>query len=123
MIDRLTLSEYDRIPRRSMRYPVWLTATCRGSMGRMSDIILSDLSTDGCGVTAAEGLLKTGQLLVVRLQSLEAQAGSVVWVRGKKAGVKFERPLYGPVVEHIVRLQLTAAPSQNSLTRGAIRRV
>ena len=105
-----------------MRYPVWLTASCRGSMGRMSDIILSDLSTDGCGVTLAEGLLKPGQLVVVRLQSLEGLAGNVVWVRGKKAGVKFERPLYGPVLEHIVKVQLSAAP-RNTVTRNPARRI
>jgi PilZ domain len=112
-----------RIPRQSIRYPVWVTAACRGSMGRMSDIILADLSTDGCGVTAGEGLLKPGQLVVVRLQSLEGLAGKVVWVRGKKAGVKFDRPLYGPVVEHIVKVQLTAAPPRSASTRNPTRRV
>jgi PilZ domain len=112
-----------RITRKSMRYPVWLMAGCRGSMGRLSDVILSDLSTDGCGVTTAEGLMKTGQLIVVRMQGLEGLAGRVVWVRGKKAGVKFERPLYGPVVEHIVKVQLTAPPPQSPTTRSAARRV
>jgi hypothetical protein len=112
-----------RVARQSMRYPVWVMANCRGSMGRLSDIILSDLSTDGCGVTAAEGLVKPGQLIVVRLQGLEGLAGRVVWVKGKKAGVKFERPLYGPVVEHIVKVQLTAAPKQSAPTSTALRRI
>ena len=106
-----------------MRYPVWITANCRGSMGRASDIILSDLSTEGCGVTAAEGLLKQGQLVVVRMQSLEGLAGRVVWVKGTKAGVKFERPLYGPVVEHLVKVQLNAAPPRNTVTRNPSMRV
>ena len=106
-----------------MRYPVWLTATCRGSTGRMSDIILTDLSTDGCGVTTGEGLLKPGQLVVVRLQSLEGLAGKVVWVKGKKAGVKFERPLYGPVVEHIVRVQLNTEPPRIAARRDLSRRI
>ena len=119
----LPMSDSSRSPRKSMRYPVWLMAKCRGSMGRMSDIILSDLSTDGCGVTIAEGLLKPGQLVVVRLQSLEGLAGKVVWVRGTKAGVKFDRPLYGPVVDHLVRVQLTTAPPRNTVTRNPARRI
>lgn len=92
-------------------------------MGRMSDVILSDLSAEGCGVTTSDGLLKHGQLVVVRLKSLEGLAGRVVWVKGAKAGVKFDRPLYGPVVEHIVRVQLTAPPPQNTAPRSAARRV
>jgi PilZ domain len=106
-----------------MRFPVWVTASCRSSMGRQSDIILSDLSTDGCGVTTGEGLVKAGQMIVVRLQGLEGLAGTVVWVRGNKAGVKFERPLYGPVVDHIVKVQLTSTPPQRALTPNSSRPV
>jgi PilZ domain len=111
------------IPRKSIRYPVFLTASCRNSMGRRSDVILSDISEDGCGITVAEGLLKAGQLVVVRLESLEALSGQVAWVRGNRAGVKFERPLYGPVVEHLVRVQLTAASPQKPASAPGHRRV
>ena len=93
-----------------MRYPVWITANCRSSMGRLSDIILSDLSTEGCGVTAAEGLLKQDSWSSSGCNRSKAWLARVVWVKGKKAGVKFERPLYGPVVEHLVKVQLNAAP-------------
>ena len=92
-------------------------------MGRASDVILSNLSENGCGVTAQEGLLRPGQLIVVRLQSLEGLSGTVCWVRGKQAGVKFDRPLYGPVVEHIVKVQLTNAPAAGQPEQGGIRRV
>jgi hypothetical protein len=110
-------------PRKSIRYPVFLIASCRNSMGRRSDVILSDISEDGCGITAADGLLKAGQLVVVRLESLEALPGQVVWVRGNRAGVKFERPLYGPVVEHLVRVQLTAAKPQRPAPIPSGRRI
>jgi PilZ domain len=92
-------------------------------MGRRSDIILSDLSEEGCGITAAEGLLKAGQMVVVRLQGLEGLAGQVVWVRGKRAGVKFERPLYGPVVAHLVQVQLTRAEPKQPAPLSGPRRV
>jgi len=117
------LTEPFRIPRQSIRYPVWLTATCRTSLGRVSDVILSNLSADGCGITAQEGLLRPGQQIVVRLQSIEGLPGRVCWVKGKRAGVKFDRPLYGPVVEHIVNVQLSAPPAAPEPTRNGIRRV
>jgi hypothetical protein len=92
-------------------------------MGRASDVILSNISEDGCGVTAQEGLLRPGQLIVVRLQSFEGLPGRVCWVRGKRAGVKFDRPLYGPVVEHIVKVQLSDPPEPAPPERGGMRRV
>jgi len=118
------LSEPVRTPRQSIRYPVWLTASCRISLGRASDVILSNLSVDGCGVTAQEGLLRPGQLVVVRMLSLEGLPGRVCWVRGKRAGVKFDRPLYGPVVEHIVNVQLATPPAaQAPVAAAGMRRV
>jgi PilZ domain len=111
------------IARQSIRYPVWLTALCRTSLGRASDVILSNLSAEGCGMTASEGLLKPRQQVVVRLDSLEGLPGVVCWVRGKRAGVKFDRPLYGPVVEHLVRVQLTEVPKAKAPERGGPRRV
>lgn len=73
-------------------------------------------------------MLKARQLIVVRMQGLEGLTGKVVWTNGKRAGVKFERPLYGPVVEHIVRVQLAAAPATCNApspapARGGLRRV
>ena len=118
------MSESVRIARQSIRYPVSMTATCRTSLGRASDVILSNLSIDGCGITAQEGLLRPGQQIIVRIMSLEGLPGKVCWVRGKRAGVKFDRPLYGPVVEHIVKVQLSAAPTVVApQQRSSIRRL
>ena len=117
------MTEPVRTPRQSIRYPVWLTATCRTSLACASDVILSNISTDGCGVTAAEGLLRPGQQVVIRLQALEGLPGRVCWVQGKRAGVKFDRPLYGPVVEHIVNVQLSTSPAGPDPERGGVRRV
>ena len=109
-----------RIARQSIRYPVWMTASCRTSLGRASDVILSNLSAEGCGVTSSEGLLRSGQLIVVRLESLESLPGRVCWVRSKRAGVKFDQPLYGPVVEHLVRVQLGTVPAAGPLVRSGV---
>jgi hypothetical protein len=98
----------DRIPliRQATRHPVWLTANCRTSAGAREDAILSDISTDGCGLTGVTVRLHVGQKLYIRPGSLEAQSGTVCWTRGSRAGVRFDRPLYGPVVEHLVRIQV-----------------
>ena len=100
-----------------------MTATCRTSLGRVSDVILSNLSIGGCGVTAQEGLLRPGQLIVIRLQSLEALPGKVCRAKGKRAGVKFDRPLYGPVVEHIVNVQLSSPSAPQPPEGTSVRRV
>lgn len=112
-----------RIPRAAMRYPVWITATCRTSLGRVADVILSNLSTDGCGLSIGEDMVRPGQVVSVKLPSLEPLHGVVCWVKGKQAGVKFERPLYGPVLEHLVKVQLGTPPTASGDRPAPARRV
>jgi hypothetical protein len=108
--------------RQSHRYLSMLAATCRTAMGRKLDLVLSNISTDGCAVTTKTDALKPGQLVVVRTSTLEGLPGMVCWVRGNMAGVRFERPLYGPVVEHLVRSQPPSPPpSMRRSTRTTAR--
>ncbi len=98
----------DDIPkaRQAVRQPLWLTAVCRTSTGLREDVILSDISTDGCGITLANAKVRTGQKVIIRPDTLEGLPGTVCWVIGNRAGVKFDRPLYGPVVDHLVKVQV-----------------
>ncbi|MEP7223124.1 MAG: PilZ domain-containing protein [Novosphingobium sp.] len=96
-----------RIPRQGLRFPVWMDATCRTSEGGAEDVVLSDISVDGCGLVGPEGMLQPGQLVILRMPSLEGMEGTVCWVKARRAGVRFARPLYGPVLDHLVRVQLT----------------
>ncbi len=108
--------------RQSHRYLSMLAATCRTAMGRKLDLVLSNISTDGCAVTTPTDALRPGQLVVVRTATLEGLPGRVCWVRGTMAGVRFERPLYGPVVEHLVRAQQSRpAPSLRRSTHTTAR--
>ena len=118
-----TVTDFDREYRASVRYSVWLTASCRTSLGSASDVILSDLSTDGCAVTLAASLLRVGQQVAIRLETLESLPGRVCWVKGKNAGIKFDRPLYAPVVEHLVRVQVAPVPPPPAEKPAPIRRV
>jgi hypothetical protein len=98
-----------RVARQGLRYPVLMDATCRTSEGGVEDVVLSDISVNGCGLVGSEGMLQPGQLVVMRLQSLEGLEGTVCWVNARRAGIKFARPLYAPVLDHLVRVQLTVA--------------
>ncbi|MEP6869164.1 MAG: PilZ domain-containing protein [Novosphingobium sp.] len=98
-----------RIPRQELRFPVWMEATCRTSEGGAEDVVLSDISVDGCGLVGKDGMLQPGQLVIMRMHTLEGLEGTVCWVKARRAGVKFARPLYRPVLDHLVRVQLTVA--------------
>ena len=118
-----TVTEFDIESRNAVRHPVWLTASCRTSLGSATDVILSDLSTEGCAVNLAASLLRVGQQVAIRMSSLESLPGRVRWVKGRRAGVKFDRPLYGPVVEHLVRVQVGTEPEPSAPPPVALRRV
>lgn len=44
---------------------------------------------------------RVGARLIVRPKGMEGMSGVVRWVSSDLAGVEFDRPLYGPVLEHI----------------------
>lgn len=48
--------------------------------------------------------------VVIRPQALEGLTGIIRWISGDCAGVEFDRPLHGPVVDHLVRLHATFTP-------------
>lgn len=45
---------------------------------------------------------RVGTRIVLRPQGMESMAGVVRWVSRDLAGVEFDRPIYGPIVDHIV---------------------
>lgn len=89
--------------RRSRRWPVVLPAKCRSRSGFVDQVVIADLSEDGCRIESGALLYTPGQLVVVRPQGIEGLCGQIRWVAGHSAGIAFERPLYLPVVEHLRR--------------------
>ena len=87
--------------RRSERKPVRLAARCRKSTGFAGAVLLSDLTPEGCCIATKGMPLKVGQHVTLRPDALEAIGGTIRWVLFNLAGIEFDRPLYGPVVEHL----------------------
>jgi len=87
--------------RSSARYPIAAEAVCRTAAVKLTAMV-SNLSADGCCLTTGWQQLMPGQRLTVRIGDLDGLPAQVCWVDGLRAGVAFERSLYGPVLDHLV---------------------
>ncbi len=90
--------------RRSQRRPVSVPTQCRTQSGLRDRGQITDLSAEGCCVQIRGHYFRTGVRLFVRPDGLEGLTGIVRWVVDDIAGVEFDRPIYQPVVDHLVRL-------------------
>lgn len=89
--------------RQSERRPVVLPARCRSRTGFLDRVVTTDISVGGCRIESQALTVHAGDLVVIRPQSLEGLCGVVRWVSRHTAGIAFEHPLYGPVVDHLFR--------------------
>ena len=64
--------------------------------------ILYDLSSHGCKVKL-RGYLVVGQLVWIKLPTLESWSGRVAWTDDVFAGIQFDRPLHAAVSTMIVQ--------------------
>lgn len=90
--------------RRSLRRSVVLPAQCRTQSGLRDRGRITDLSAEGCCVQLRGHYFRSGIRIVVRPDGLEGLTGIVRWVVDDIAGIEFDRPIYQPVVDHLVRL-------------------
>lgn len=104
-------------PRRTERQPIVLAAQCRTATGVRDDGYLSDISPEGCCITTRGILFLEGARVMIKPQGLEGLSGMVRWIDGHKAGVQFDSPLYGPIVEHLGRIHATGHPVAVSTVR------
>ncbi|MBW8783109.1 MAG: PilZ domain-containing protein [Novosphingobium sp.] len=95
--------------RTAERKPVDLRAVCRTLDRQSEEVMISDLTADGCCIWTQNVCLSLGQELVIKPKSMEALTATVCWLAGKRAGIAFKHPLYGPVAEH---LQAVHGPSR-----------
>lgn len=89
--------------RRSNRQPITLEAGFRGPSGDERHIIVIDLSAEGCRIDRNGFRLFVGQHLLLRPEAFEPIRATVRWITPAHAGLEFDRPLYGPVVQHLQR--------------------
>ena len=81
--------------RRSQRSHMLMTATLEAS-GREVQVTLRNLSSDGAQVEGSQ-LPVEGTNLLFRKGDLVA-AGSIIWTKGKQAGISFEQKLDPAIV-------------------------
>lgn len=92
------------IPRRAQRRSVVLPTQCRITSGLRDTGEISDISTQGCRIKTDTVLFRVGSHVLIRPNGLEALGGTVRWISGEYAGLEFDRIIYGPTVDHLVRL-------------------
>jgi len=42
--------------------------------------------------------------VVIRPEGLEGLTGVIRWIEGNRAGIQFDRPIYGPVFDHLAAI-------------------
>jgi len=106
-------------PRRSRRLSLAMPARCRTLKGFVEDVVIRDISAEGCRIVSHALTVRSGAQVVVRPNGMEGLCGTVRWVRGQEAGIEFDRPLYLPVVEHMHRRFASFLPPVVPFHRGA----
>ena len=115
------MSANPRALRRSERLKVLLSARCRTRSGFVDQGRISNLSAEGCRFESFALTLHEGDLVVVRPEGLEGLCGRVRWVSRHTAGIEFERPIYGPVLEHLHRRHGHFLPHERAGMEGGYR--
>jgi hypothetical protein len=86
------------------RLPVALAARCRTMGGMRDEAYLCDISTHGCRIVTRSLYLSVGMRVTIKPEGMEGFSGVVRWLGADGVGVEFDRPLYGPVVDHLCAL-------------------
>jgi len=91
-----------------------LRAQCRIGSGLRDTGEISDISTQGCCIKTDTLLFRVGSHVLIRPDNLEALGGTVRWISSHSAGIEFDRAIYGPILDHLVRMHETGVPVQVS---------
>lgn len=100
----------DIVQRQSTRKPVSLAAQCRTQSGMRDQGEISDISAEGCCVSTNSLFFRVGTRVVVKPEGIEGLTGVVRWITSNKAGVEFDTPLYGPIIDHLAALHCAGEP-------------
>jgi hypothetical protein len=87
--------------RRAQRQPVTMSATCRTGTGRSGDVVITDLTADGCCIFTKAVALSAGLKVRIHPANFQVLPGVVRWSNRGYAGIEFDAPLYGPVAVHL----------------------
>jgi hypothetical protein len=87
--------------RRDYRAPTLIPAVAKAANGMAQSVVINDLTTDGCAVTATGHPLIPGRVYGVKLDGLEGLVTTARWSAGARSGLQFDRPLHPAVADHI----------------------
>ncbi len=87
--------------RKSERARVTISAICRTATGRSGDVVIVDLTAEGCRIFTKALALSPGLKVRIHPANFDVLPGVVRWISGGFAGIQFDKPLYGPVAEHL----------------------
>ncbi|WP_274378218.1 PilZ domain-containing protein [Novosphingobium pentaromativorans] len=90
------------LPRRYIRRPVSMSVQCRTHTGMRDRGVISDISIEGCCIRPRSLFFKVGTRVMIRPEGMEVLTGVVRWNKDDVAGIEFDRPMYGPVVDYLV---------------------
>lgn len=79
-----------------------LKAQCRTQRGGVIEVDVLDLSEAGCLIDKRMISMSEGERVLIKMGNLAFLPANVVWVEDDEAGLTFEQPLYGPVIEHLM---------------------
>ncbi|MBU1253747.1 MAG: PilZ domain-containing protein [Alphaproteobacteria bacterium] len=65
------------------------------------NVAITDLSEGGCCAIDRGASLKEGATVTIRVGRLDPIEATVRWARAGEIGLEFQRPIYGPVFNHI----------------------
>ena len=86
---------------RKQRHRVELRAGCRTQSGLRDEGWIANISAQGCCVETHSLFVRIGARVIVKPEGLEGLSGTVRWIEGNRAGIEFDSPIYGPVLEHL----------------------
>ena len=91
------------------RYRVQVRASLRNGECDAHDVVVTNLSADGCGFSAS-CKMAVGSVVSMAVGRIEALGARVQWREGDRHGLQFEQPLSHVVLDHI-RLFLSKPPA------------
>lgn len=89
------------VSRQSERKLLTMAVQCRTQSGLRDRGTISDISSEGCCISTDSLFFKVGTRIVIRPEGMEGITGVVKWIGSDKAGVQFDCPLYGPIIDHL----------------------
>ena len=100
------MSEAVPVIRESLRRRLIFGARLRRA-GQMTLCEVVDLSETGCKLKAVANFVEVSDSVTIKPEALEVLTGTVRWKEDGWLGVEFHRPMYGPVVDHLAKTNVS----------------